>query len=300
MAVTARQIEAFRAIMVTGSTKSAAEMLFVTQPVVSRLLTQLEHTLGYALFERRGNSLAPNEKALILFESAKKVHSEIGVFQEISRNIASLNFSKLRIFCSPTLATSVLPKIIGSRADLFSSTQFEIYSRLIDKIPSEIISNKNAIGISIWPTDDGTVDCDVLAERKLMIAVNRQDELSRKRFIGKQDLVGKRIITHHHSLPMGKLIEAEFSDVMPRQPPAFLIENSEIAYSLVKENLGVAIVDGFSTGYLTEQGLAVVPFDTDITTNLCLITSRFHRYGSELDAIRQALLAWLDAGGGGR
>lgn len=51
MALTVRQIEAFRAVMLCGSTKAAADMLHVSQPVVSKLIAQLELQLGYAAFQ---------------------------------------------------------------------------------------------------------------------------------------------------------------------------------------------------------------------------------------------------------
>jgi DNA-binding transcriptional LysR family regulator len=44
-----RQIEAFRAVMVTGSVKSAATTMHVTQPAVSRLIRDLQLTLKLAL-----------------------------------------------------------------------------------------------------------------------------------------------------------------------------------------------------------------------------------------------------------
>ena len=57
--IQARQIEAFRAVMLTRSMTGAAEMIGVTQPAVSRLVRDLEAELGLSLFERRGNKLVP-------------------------------------------------------------------------------------------------------------------------------------------------------------------------------------------------------------------------------------------------
>ena len=54
-----RQIEAFRAVMLTGSVVGAARQMSVTQPGVSRTIGLMELRIGYALFERRGRRLVP-------------------------------------------------------------------------------------------------------------------------------------------------------------------------------------------------------------------------------------------------
>ncbi|WP_194088884.1 LysR family transcriptional regulator [Vibrio hibernica] len=52
-----KQLMALKAIMATGTTKSAASHLGLSQSGVSRLLTQLESELNLELFERRKGRL---------------------------------------------------------------------------------------------------------------------------------------------------------------------------------------------------------------------------------------------------
>ena len=47
------QIEAFEAVMKTGSMMLAGNLHFITQPAVSRLFIELEQELGFMLFERK-------------------------------------------------------------------------------------------------------------------------------------------------------------------------------------------------------------------------------------------------------
>ena len=50
-------IEAFGAVMKTGSTTAAAELMHVSQPAISRSLKRLEDTTKLKLFERSGPRL---------------------------------------------------------------------------------------------------------------------------------------------------------------------------------------------------------------------------------------------------
>lgn len=51
--VNLKQLEAFKAIMSTGSTIGAATRMGLSQSAVSRLLSQLEEALGFVLFLRK-------------------------------------------------------------------------------------------------------------------------------------------------------------------------------------------------------------------------------------------------------
>src|SRR5689334_5360595 len=72
-----RQVEAFRAVMLTGSATAGAAFMGVTQPAVSKLLRDFQHHLKLKLFERRGTGIAPTAEAVTLFGEVER--SFIGI-----------------------------------------------------------------------------------------------------------------------------------------------------------------------------------------------------------------------------
>ena len=74
-----RQLEAFHAVVTMGATTRAAEILGVSQPAISRLIKQLEHSTKLKLFER-------NRGRLILTREGQLFHSEVNrAFQTLGR-----------------------------------------------------------------------------------------------------------------------------------------------------------------------------------------------------------------------
>ena len=67
MKLNLRQIEVFRAIMLSGSISGASKLLFVSQPAVSRLIAYTEQRLGLMLFQRIKGRLYPTPEARRLF-----------------------------------------------------------------------------------------------------------------------------------------------------------------------------------------------------------------------------------------
>ncbi|MEY9729281.1 DNA-binding transcriptional LysR family regulator [Bradyrhizobium yuanmingense] len=70
--INSRQVEAFRATMLTGSVTEAAALMKVTQPAVSRLLRDLQALLKMELFERRGTGLVPTAAAMALYTEVER------------------------------------------------------------------------------------------------------------------------------------------------------------------------------------------------------------------------------------
>ena len=87
MPMNLRQIEMFRAIMVTGSISGAARLLSVSQPAISRLLAYTEDRLGIALFERVKGRVQPTPEARQLFVGVDQVHQEVTRVNELAEEL---------------------------------------------------------------------------------------------------------------------------------------------------------------------------------------------------------------------
>ena len=69
------EIETFRALMRSGSTRKAAALLHVTQPAISQSLKRLEVQAGLSLFQRAGGRLVPTPEARALLSEVEQSSS---------------------------------------------------------------------------------------------------------------------------------------------------------------------------------------------------------------------------------
>ncbi len=70
-----REIEAFRAVITSGSTGKAARLLGVSQPAVSQAIRKLEELAELRLFDRIGGRLQPTQEAHALMTEVDKFSS---------------------------------------------------------------------------------------------------------------------------------------------------------------------------------------------------------------------------------
>ena len=68
-----RQLEAFAAVISTGSVTGAAKVIGKSQPVVSRLIQELESDLGFDLFTRYGRRITPTENGVSFYREVERL-----------------------------------------------------------------------------------------------------------------------------------------------------------------------------------------------------------------------------------
>ena len=107
-----RDLHIMLAVAEAGSMTRAAEELGVSYPVVSKTISELEHTLGVKLFDRSISGAAPTHYGRALLKSS------VAVFDEMRKGLQQIDFIKqpdageLRIGSSIVVDAGLLPAVI--------------------------------------------------------------------------------------------------------------------------------------------------------------------------------------------
>ena len=79
MNITFQQVDAFHAVVSSGSVNGASALLGVSQPVISRLISDLEKEVGFALFNRQGRVLVPMPEGRMLVAEVRQAVTGVGI-----------------------------------------------------------------------------------------------------------------------------------------------------------------------------------------------------------------------------
>lgn len=109
--MTEREIEAFLAVVRTGSISAAAKELYVTQPALSRRIHILEQELGYYLMVRHKGrkNIELTDQGRVFISLAEKLR---GIWNE-TRNLGKLEEGmSFHVACVGSVSTYLLPGIL--------------------------------------------------------------------------------------------------------------------------------------------------------------------------------------------
>ena len=95
-----KQLQYFLTTVQAGSITRAAEVLYITQPALTRTLKRLEDELGFALFERRHSGLLLTEAGQIMAKGAGQMLSTLESSVHTAKQAAGVLAERISIACA--------------------------------------------------------------------------------------------------------------------------------------------------------------------------------------------------------
>ncbi len=270
-----RQMEVFRAVMLTGSIKAAAQLLFASQPAVSRIISHTEQTLGLALFNRIKGKLVPTPEGEALFREVDDFYQRAVKVDEFARALALGPSGTLNIAGSPSLSRDLIAVAIGRFTTLYPSIHVNFRGTLLNNIPQEVLSNKVDLAVSVHPIQHPNLDVQPFTRGRMVCVVPLGHQLSQMKQVRLADLVNYPVISHDPGIPFGHLVRAACEKAAVDLNVQTYVHQSDMACCLARAGAGVAIVDQFTASGAGWTDLQILPLTEEIRLEPSIVRSVF-------------------------
>lgn len=259
-----RQIEMFRSIMVTGSISRAADLLNVSQPAISRMLSHLEQRLGIALFERIKGRLYPTPEAKRLLIEANAVYRSVQRVNEVAEDLIENRLGHLRIACSPSLGQGLLPQAVSLFLRQHPDSRVSIFTLVPQVLTQALLTQQADIGVVLLPESHPNLLSQQLYRNRLVVALPADHALVSKERVSVTDLAGESVIGYGSDMPIGTLVRQLFVDAGVNVRQKVDAQQVHVACSLVQHGVGLALVDQVTTAGPLWTKITTRPLAEDI------------------------------------
>lgn len=253
-----RQIEVFRAVMMTGSVSEAARLLHVSQPVVSRVLQHAEAGLGFALFERKRGRLLPTPEAQALFSQVQRAWDEIARIDALSANLRHGASGLLRVAATPSLATSVLPAALAAMRAAQPGVECDLWASHTHEIEAHLLAFEVDVGIAIEPPGHVALSAAAFAQGEMVLVAPRAWAIETPRPGARAWLAGRPFVALAEATPLGERLAVRLEQIGWQAHRALRVQTYALAATLVEQGLGYAFVDGFTAATLAPERVVVL------------------------------------------
>ncbi|MCP4237779.1 MAG: LysR family transcriptional regulator [Aestuariibacter sp.] len=232
--------------MIAGTVSGAAKALNVSAPGVSRVMKHAERLLGIRLFSRRQGRFTPTQEARHIFDQINEVYRKV---EDLQFSIESLKRgdSTIYSFASvPSISLSIVPRAVKSLKQKFPNLIMHMdMLKIKEPIDFLLLKHGELVVISHKHDHPGIVYHHLVrGEHVAIVPVGHP--LACKKAVTVAELVEFPIVGISHDDPYGHILARTFTENGFDYNPCIQARFSPNIISLVRHDLGVAVVDEFS------------------------------------------------------
>jgi DNA-binding transcriptional LysR family regulator len=256
-----RDLHVYFAVVQCGSMAKAAAELGVSQPTVSEIVADLEHTFGVRLLDRVSRGVEPTIYGEALLKRGVAAFDEL---KQSTRDIAFLadpTIGELKIGCAESIAAAVLPAIVERFAQLYPRVIVHV-----DDVPSTALAllreRKHDLLMArvvrpLGYEEDFTIE--TLLDDQLLVTADPRNRWARRRRIDLAELVDESwVLPPAGSWADVVVAEAFQARGLPMPKVNFITMSVHLRTHLLADGRSISV---FPRSVANRYGLKMLPVD---------------------------------------
>ena len=184
-----RVLRYFLTVVREESITKAADILHITQPTLSRQLSQMEEDVGVKLFNRGSRRITLTNEGILLRRRAEEILQLVDKTEKELIEQEEQVEGKISIGCGEIAAVQVLPKLIKTFREKYPQVTFEIFTATADLVKEQMDKGLLDIGLLLEPVDMEKYDFIRLEVKERWVVLMRPDSpLAEKETVTAKDL----------------------------------------------------------------------------------------------------------------
>jgi DNA-binding transcriptional LysR family regulator len=290
-----RQLEAFRAVMLTGSITGAAHSLCISQPAVSRLIKDLEYELKLSLFARQGTHLVPTEEGRELYREVERHFSGTERILEAARALRLSKAGYLHVGIMPNLAMVCMPKAVSQMIRRYPGLVISVHPDSSVNLVQMIVHRQLDVAFAVPPADPRGLSRIEFPATTAICVMPKGHRLAAKRRVSVRDLHGEDFISLGSSSVQRIQINAAMLEAGVRPNVQLETVHSASVISYVSQGVGLAVIDPIAAMGPALDLVTIRPFTPTITMPISAIyrteTKTQSRFATEFTELLGSVIA---------
>jgi DNA-binding transcriptional LysR family regulator len=256
-----RQLEIYRALMIGGSASRAAGLLNITQPAVSRAVSELEHRVGFSLFDRVKGRLVPTPEGQLFFRDVGNAFQGLDSLRASAARIRDFGSGSLKIASLAALGSTLVPRAVRRFREVNPHVSITLQILSSSAVRDHVATQQFDIGLAADEVDLSGVDHSLFYSVRAVCVMPADHPLAGKDVIRPADLDKMAFIAlspeDRARARMTESFEAEGIH------PHIVVETpaSLTVCALALEGVGVGLVNPAAADGFEKRGLVIKPYE---------------------------------------
>lgn len=252
-----KELKAFIAVAEELNFRKAAERLNISQPPLTRIISNLEEDLNVKLFNRTTRSVELTGAGLHLLKKGKEILSAISQVELEVRALQKNKNGKLHLSLNFGAIHSDLPRLISSFKEQFPKITVVIVKSNFSNLAANLRSTK--IDMAFCPNifKEQILSQVPIQSQEVGLLISKENPLSKKKSLKLSDLEGETLIYHGKHEHLGFQEEfLEFLKLKDIHPRIYYKKSKESCATLVEAGKGLLLTSKRSA-HITKDAVFV-------------------------------------------
>lgn len=274
MNITLRQLQVFLGVATTRNFSRTGAQIGLTQPAVSRCISELEAQLGLQLLNRTTREVELTDAGRNLAARLPRVLEDLETALLDVRGMATALHGKVRVAGSPTLSANLLPDCIARAQRLLPGVQVVLLDRIQHDVMASVQSGEVDFGVVIDPSDREALHCESIHSDPFCLACPATHRLARKRQVRWSDLEGEPLVLLDHASGSRRLIDRALVQQGIQAPIAQEVGHATTIFRMLDAGLGISVIPQLAVPPEGLANLVVRPLTPRIDREIMLVHRR--------------------------
>lgn len=257
--LTHRHIEVFRALMIAGSVTKAADLLFTSQPTVSRELARMEQAIGFALFERVRGRLRPTMPALALYDEVRQSYAGLERVVSTAARLRAFQDGQLAVIALPAFSHSLLPGAFRRFSQAHPGVSLALEAQESPFLEEWLTAQRYDLGLTEHDLEPAGTRLELLVEVDEVAVLPDGHPLLARQALDLADFAGEPFVSLSASDPYRIQIDEAFVAQGVLRRAIIETPTAVSVCAFVRQGLGLAIVNPLTALDFAGRGLHIRP-----------------------------------------
>lgn len=269
-----RVLRYFLTVVREESITKAANVLHITQPTLSRQLSQMEDDIGVKLFHRGTRKITLTNEGMLLRRRAEEILQLVDNTEKELIEQEERIEGKITIGCGELASVQVLSELIRDFSKKHPNVSYDIFTATADLVKEQMDKGLIDIGLLLEPVDIEKYEFIRLDMReKWVVLMRSDDELAKKKFVTAKDLSKLPMI-----LPRRLNVKSElaswFGNYYTNLNVLFTSNLNTNGAVMVRNRLGYSVVIEGSVPFWDNTKITYRPLYPELTSTCVLAWKR--------------------------
>ena len=219
-----KDLHTLQTVAEVGSMAKASERLALSQPAISKAVSEMEHVLGASLLDRSGRGVALTELGRLLVERTRVIFDEISQGVTDIENLSDPTRGIVKIGTTEPVA-SVVSEIINRLASKYKQIRYDVMISDLDSLIGELRQRTRDVVVTRWATPPMADDLAVqpLFKSPLAVMAAQGHPRLRRKKLSLADLTDERWTLSPPDSFLGRTVVDLFRSRKLPLPPAIVM-----------------------------------------------------------------------------